>query len=72
MGPRSRCKASKTTWRNDLRKEYGSRIRETRRQFREDLVELERQAVGGLEMVLQALDRALESVIYQDIELAGM
>jgi phosphate transport system protein len=68
----SRRKASKTTWRNDLGTEYGSRIQETRRQFREDLVELERQAVSGLEIVVQALDRALESVVYQDIELAGM
>ncbi|MGO9901846.1 MAG: phosphate signaling complex PhoU family protein [Solirubrobacteraceae bacterium] len=55
-----------------MRREYRCRIHETRRQFREDLVELERQAVGGLEMVAQALDRAVESLIYQDIELAGM
>ena len=47
-------------------------IQETRHQFREDLIELERRAVGGLEMVSQALDRALESVEYQDVELAGM
>ena len=47
-------------------------IQETRHQFREDLIELERQALGGLEMVSQALNRALESVEYQDVELAGM
>ena len=47
-------------------------VRETRHQFREDLAELERQALGGLDMVIQSLDRALESLTYQDVELAGM
>jgi phosphate transport system protein len=45
---------------------------ETRHQFREDLKELERQALGGLDIVIQQLDRALESISYQDVELAGM
>jgi phosphate transport system protein len=47
-------------------------VRETRHQFREDPAELERHALGGLDMVIQSLDRALESIMYQDIELAGM
>ena len=47
-------------------------MRETRHQFREDLEELERQTVGGLEMVIEALDRALESILHHDVELAGM
>ena len=47
-------------------------MRETRHQFREDLAELERQALGGLDMVIQAFDRAVESLMYQDVELAGM
>jgi phosphate transport system protein len=47
-------------------------LAETRHQFREDLKELEAQTLGGLDMVIQQLDRALESVSYQDIELAGM
>ena len=47
-------------------------MQETRHQFREDLKELERQTLGGLDLVTQQLDRALESVSYQDIELAGM
>jgi len=47
-------------------------VQETRHQFREDLKELERQTLGGLDLVTQQLDRALESVSYQDIELAGM
>jgi phosphate transport system protein len=47
-------------------------VQETRHQFRESLKELERQALGGLDLVVQALDRALEAVSYQDVELAGM
>jgi phosphate transport system protein len=47
-------------------------MQETRHQFREMLKELEQQALGGLDLVTQQLDRALESVRYQDVELAGM
>jgi phosphate transport system protein len=47
-------------------------MEEIRHQFREDLRELEQQTLGGLDMVTQQLDRALESISYQDIELAGM
>jgi phosphate transport system protein len=47
-------------------------MQETRHQFREMLKELEQQALGGLDLVSQQLDRALESVSYQDVELAGM
>jgi phosphate transport system protein len=47
-------------------------MQETRHQFREDLKVLEEHALGGLDMVIQQLDRALESISYQDIELAGM
>ena len=47
-------------------------MRETRHQFREDLVELERQVLGGLDLVISQLDRAQESVSYQDVELAAM
>jgi phosphate transport system protein len=47
-------------------------MQETRHQFREMLKELEQQALGGLDLVTQQLDRALESVSYQDVELAGM
>jgi phosphate transport system protein len=45
---------------------------ETRHQFREDLQALESQALEGLDMVIQQLDRALEAISYQDVELAGM
>jgi phosphate transport system protein len=44
----------------------------TRTHFQEELAQLEEQALGGLDMVLAALDRALETVQHQDVELAGM
>jgi phosphate transport system protein len=47
-------------------------MEEVRHQFREQLVELEGQTLGGLELVIQQLDRALESLTYSDVELAGM
>jgi phosphate transport system protein len=47
-------------------------VQEIRHQFRESLKELEAQALGGLDIVIQQLDRALESISYQDVELAGM
>jgi phosphate transport system protein len=47
-------------------------VQETRHQFRETLKELEQQALGGLDLVTLQLDRALESISYQDVELAGM
>jgi phosphate transport system protein len=47
-------------------------VPETRHRFHEDLAELERQALGGIELVIGQLDRALESLTYQDVELAGM
>jgi phosphate transport system protein len=47
-------------------------MQETRHQFRESLRELEQQVLGGLDLVIQQLDRALESISYQDVELAAM
>jgi phosphate transport system protein len=44
----------------------------TRTHFQEALAGLERSALGGLELVALALDRALETVQNQDIELASM
>jgi phosphate transport system protein len=43
-----------------------------RDRFREELRILEEQALGGLDLVVSQLDRALESINYQDVELAGM
>ena len=45
---------------------------ETRHQFRESLREVEQRTLGGLDMVVQQLERALESVMSQDVELAGL
>jgi phosphate transport system protein len=47
-------------------------MEEVRHQFREDLKGLEAQTLGGLDMVTQQLDRALESISYQDVELAAI
>jgi phosphate transport system protein len=47
-------------------------MEETRHQFRETLKELETGTLGGLDTVVQQLDRALEALSYQDVELAGM
>ena len=44
----------------------------TRTHFQEELEGLERSALGGLDLVAQALERALETVCNQDIELASM
>jgi phosphate transport system protein len=44
----------------------------TRTHFQEELAKLEEQALGGLDMVVEALDRALETVQQQDVELASM
>jgi phosphate transport system protein len=44
----------------------------SRSHFQEELAGLERQALGGLDMVVTALDRALETIQHQDVELATM
>jgi phosphate transport system protein len=45
---------------------------ETRQQFQEDLRALETQALGGLDLVIGTLDRTLEALQHQDVELAGL
>jgi phosphate transport system protein len=45
-------------------------VSETRQAFHEQLAELERQALGALDMIVDALGRALEALRHQDIELA--
>jgi phosphate transport system protein len=47
-------------------------VEETRHQFRETLKELENGTLDALDIVVQQLDRALEAIGYQDVELAGM
>jgi phosphate transport system protein len=46
--------------------------RTTRTHFQDELASLERMALGGLDMVATALDRALETVQHQDVELASI
>ena len=43
---------------------------EGRRHFQEQLKLLEESALGGIDMVLEQLDRALEALEHQDVELA--
>ncbi len=43
-----------------------------RQQFQEELAGLEVSALGGLDLVAQALERALETIQHRDIELASM
>ncbi len=40
--------------------------------FRDELKRLENQVLGGLDLVVSQLDRALEAIEYQDVELAAM
>ena len=46
--------------------------RGTRQHFREELQRLEEAALGGLDIVREQLDRALEALEHQDVELAEM
>jgi phosphate transport system protein len=43
-----------------------------RQQFQEELRELETQALGGIDLVVKTLDRTLEALEHQDIELASI
>jgi phosphate transport system protein len=43
-----------------------------RRHFQHQLAGLERHALGGLDLVLEQLDRVLESIEHQDVELARL
>jgi phosphate transport system protein len=43
-----------------------------RAHFHEELAELERQALGGLDIVVEQLDRTLEALMHQDVALAQM
>jgi phosphate transport system protein len=45
---------------------------ETRVHYQEELVELERRALDGLDLVVATLDRTIEAVENQDVELAQM
>jgi phosphate transport system protein len=44
----------------------------TRTAFKEELAKIEEQALGGLDLVIDALDRSLEALAHQDVELAAL
>jgi phosphate transport system protein len=44
----------------------------TREHFQQQLLELEDRALGGLDLVVEQLDRTMESLQHQDVELAEM
>jgi phosphate transport system protein len=44
----------------------------TRRQFADELARVEAHGLGGLDLVARQLDRVLEALEHQDVELAGM
>jgi phosphate transport system protein len=47
-------------------------VPELRRHFREELLAVEQQALGGLDMVVGQIDRCLEALEHQDVELAAL
>ncbi|MCW2985862.1 MAG: phoU [Conexibacter sp.] len=44
----------------------------TRQHFSDELARVEAQGLGGLDLVVQQLDRVLEALQHQDVELAAM
>src|SRR5262245_935240 len=44
----------------------------TRLHYQEELAELESHALGGLDLVIQSLDRTMEAVEHQDVELSEL
>jgi phosphate transport system protein len=52
--------------------ETGPRPTKDRTWFHEDLSRLEAQVLGGLDIVVSQLDRALDSITFQDAEVAAM
>jgi phosphate transport system protein len=47
-------------------------IEATRHEYREELASLERRALDGLDLVVASLDRTVEAIQHQDIELAEL
>ncbi len=45
---------------------------ETRQHFHEELRHLEEAALGGIDLVIEQLDRTLEAIEHQDVELAAL
>ena len=51
---------------------YAPSVAHARQHFQEELAALETQALGGLDLVVAQLDRTLEALEHQDVELAEM
>jgi phosphate transport system protein len=47
-------------------------VAQSRQHFREQLAGLEEQTLGGLDLVVSTLDRALEALAHRDVELASI
>src|SRR5258705_4391981 len=47
-------------------------MHESRHEFQEELRKLETQALGGLDLVSETLQRVLEALEHQDVELASL
>jgi phosphate transport system protein len=45
---------------------------DNRTRFRDELIRLEDQVMGGLDLIVSQLDRAVEAINFQDVELAAM
>ncbi len=54
------------------RRAPGPGVQTGRQHFQQQLQELERHALGGLDIVVEQLDRVLEALAHQDVELAQM
>jgi phosphate transport system protein len=50
----------------------GRPVPDNRTRFRDELIRLEDQVMGGLDLVIAQLDRAVEAINYRDVELAAM
>ncbi|MEO7197655.1 MAG: phosphate signaling complex protein PhoU [Solirubrobacterales bacterium] len=44
----------------------------TRKQYQDDLVALEERALGGIDLVVETLERTVEAIQHRDVELAQM
>jgi phosphate transport system protein len=56
----------------DAARPRGSRAAQGRAHFQEQLHALEANALGGLDLIVEQLDRVLEALRHQDVELAQM
>ena len=72
MSPESSADATGPTTVPDHAGGDSLRSAQVRVHYQQQLRELERRALGGLELVVEQLDRVLEALEHQDVELAQM